>query len=113
LTCRVRITGLTVDQAGDYLVLVILAASSESTCAAANDCMLTLASPTAEITSLSAEFNPATNNIEVTATGSGFPVGNPDAVSLFVDGRLQVTTSVDSSSNMVFTIHDAGSDSTL
>lgn len=76
LTCRIRMTGLTEDANGDYLVLVVLAASSEATCAAANSCNFTFQSPSASITNLTAVYNPASSSYEVTAAGTGFTTGD-------------------------------------
>lgn len=91
-------------------MLVVLAASSESTCLEANACMFTFTTPVATVTSLTSAFNPASNNIEVIAEGIDFPAGNMNAVSLFINGWKQVTKSVESGTSMVFTIHNAQQD---
>lgn len=74
--------------------------------------MFTFAAPTATVDSVTAAFNPDSNDIELTVAGLGFSVSDPSTISLLIDGRAQTLKSVDSDTSMVFTVSDIDQEAT-
>jgi hypothetical protein len=108
LICRIRPTGYTIDNVATGLdVVVVLAASFESSCVDSTTCKFEFKAPAATVTTLTPGFDAATNTQIVTLAGSGFTAGNTASVELWIDGAKQTTTSVDSDTSAVFTVTSA------
>jgi hypothetical protein len=110
ITCRILPTGYAVTDAGSVDLIVFLAASFEATCNDGNDassaCKFTYEAPIASITTLTPSFDATSNTLIMTMVGSGFTSGDISSVSLVIDGVTQMTRSVDSDTQAIFTITD-------
>lgn len=87
ITCRIRSTGLSVEQVkDDNDVVVTLAASSEATCLAPGNCKFAFKAPIATVTTIEVS---SSNPMQVVVTGTGFPTGNTAGISLSIDSVQQ------------------------